>query len=708
MSTGTRDSDVGRQLPIVALGYDCFISHSHHDARTYALELRQRLEANGVTTCLDDFEFHVGDALEHAMLNRVKSSSYVIYLDSPAARKSPWICLELNAALDAGRAIARIRFPAAAALDSWELLGPLRRSLQDRLFFDEDVDPQTSGPSDRAVAKLVARHRHRRVRRRFLQLVGVASVLVAAWVLVTLTSASAHRQVTTSEREFQDPAVPLLAAREKADRLLRSRWTYLYELFAEREYWYLRSMVTDTRLKLRSLTIKPPGSGASVCKDAPHPSDIPATAVCVAEWPSPSVRAYSNQANNGRPELWIWSARNGTYALGQRDPFDKAIVGPEYFLSASSGGLTTYDWKGTTGNQKLREQAVHIVDMRFAADGQIAWTLTDRPTTSAMTLAAVDPATGARLAERVIEPGSLGPAGAKGTDIVEAANTIAVCRGTCMAFDYDLPRPVRYDTASTRRQPITSIVQAAEGTIAYSTSDQSLAACRPDGKCQEVPSEFQAAIEPLRVVGLGSPGRDEYPETVYVQQGQSVVACPVMAQVPECSVVYTPAQAMPDPHGHPLMILADVSGLKVSEPGGKYPIPVRGGPRPSLPAAIRAVTRTGWYINGAGTTVRLAACSRPHDLHSSQFVPSLDDTSKLTAAALSPSGCRAALAFDSSRGPVVYLEVEPWVPWAPSRWYGLRTLAPVQALSVSDDGILSVIEHFGSTVTRRTIDPLLP
>src|SRR5215218_8294614 len=77
MSTGNHDDDVGRRLPIVALGYDCFISHSHNDARTYALELRQKLEAAGVTTCLDDFEFQVGDALEPAMLNRVRSSSYV-------------------------------------------------------------------------------------------------------------------------------------------------------------------------------------------------------------------------------------------------------------------------------------------------------------------------------------------------------------------------------------------------------------------------------------------------------------------------------------------------------------------------------------------------------------------------------------------------------------------------------------------------------
>ena len=75
-----------------------FISHSSSDKR-FALRLALDLKVRGIDVWIDTWEIRVGDSLTNKIQDGIHSSSFLLAVLSPESTKSPWVRVELQAAL---------------------------------------------------------------------------------------------------------------------------------------------------------------------------------------------------------------------------------------------------------------------------------------------------------------------------------------------------------------------------------------------------------------------------------------------------------------------------------------------------------------------------------------------------------------------------------------------------------------------------------
>jgi len=75
-----------------------FISYSHKD-RPFARQLQKYLEAEGITVCIDDKDFNVGESIPEKIGNAINTSDFVIPILSATSVKSSWVLIELKLAI---------------------------------------------------------------------------------------------------------------------------------------------------------------------------------------------------------------------------------------------------------------------------------------------------------------------------------------------------------------------------------------------------------------------------------------------------------------------------------------------------------------------------------------------------------------------------------------------------------------------------------
>lgn len=104
-----------RLAGVMCFGYDAFISHAHEGGRDYAFALWTALEDVGLTVCLDQRDFEVGDPLGPKMKGTVKASRALVLLDTIQARNSEYVAEEIRTAIRKRRRIVTIHSVGAAS-----------------------------------------------------------------------------------------------------------------------------------------------------------------------------------------------------------------------------------------------------------------------------------------------------------------------------------------------------------------------------------------------------------------------------------------------------------------------------------------------------------------------------------------------------------------------------------------------------------------
>ena len=77
-------------------GFDVFISYGRSDADGYAELLETKLEALGFATFRSKREIDAGEWLNDSLKNAIRRSRHFVLLDTPAARRSPWVASEVE------------------------------------------------------------------------------------------------------------------------------------------------------------------------------------------------------------------------------------------------------------------------------------------------------------------------------------------------------------------------------------------------------------------------------------------------------------------------------------------------------------------------------------------------------------------------------------------------------------------------------------
>ena len=93
-------------------GFDFFISYGRRDGTAYARELHRLLELRGFLTFIDRREVHPGGVLDQSITAGLERSRRFVYIDTPAARASPFVRREIELALQTpGKRIIQLRDP---------------------------------------------------------------------------------------------------------------------------------------------------------------------------------------------------------------------------------------------------------------------------------------------------------------------------------------------------------------------------------------------------------------------------------------------------------------------------------------------------------------------------------------------------------------------------------------------------------------------
>ena len=214
-------------------GYDVFISYSRKDAAEYAEFLEQRLEATGYATFRDDHEIAPGDPLNSVIRRAVRRSRLFILVDTPNARKSPWVMNEARVRIQSRKkSITRIRFrgldeiPWVSDSDS-----TFSQSLEGFVWLEEPSEALASGRPSRRVLEVIPTI-HRSLRLRTLMRLVLSFVILCLLSLLVLSvneTLQAKRDATVAQsRQLASQAVSGLwqNPRQSAKTALRAWDTY--------------------------------------------------------------------------------------------------------------------------------------------------------------------------------------------------------------------------------------------------------------------------------------------------------------------------------------------------------------------------------------------------------------------------------------------------------------------------------------------------
>lgn len=193
------------QLQGRVFGYDYFISYSHRDAGTYAVELNRQLALRGFRCFLDRRRLPPGEPLDSGIRRGIRNARALLLVASPAALESGYVQRELTECLrrgvriipiDVGNTIERIQpdHPALAALKEVVRIG-------------ESLDHLDRGPAPEVLDGLQQAHQFRREssrRSRFLAAVAAVLLVLLVTALMLAFLSEARRRAANRERNGAD------------------------------------------------------------------------------------------------------------------------------------------------------------------------------------------------------------------------------------------------------------------------------------------------------------------------------------------------------------------------------------------------------------------------------------------------------------------------------------------------------------------------
>jgi TIR domain len=188
-------------------GYDIFISYARADAHAYADSLQTKLEALGFATFLDKHEIDAGDKLDETLSRAIRRSRQFILLDTPTARKSPWVAGEIETFLRSKRPrltrIIRKLEQQELSLGDWSNT-EIGKRLEGYVWAEDTAKAFASGrPGDQVIEQI--HNNFRTVRFRNLMRFSIAMVIAGLsalliWSLIqTMAARKAARIATARE-----------------------------------------------------------------------------------------------------------------------------------------------------------------------------------------------------------------------------------------------------------------------------------------------------------------------------------------------------------------------------------------------------------------------------------------------------------------------------------------------------------------------------
>ena len=164
-----------------------------------------RLEAAGFATFRDKREMNAGDLIDRSLQRAIRRSRQLILLDTPGARKFPWVAEEIKLALQGRkRTIVRIKFDGESDQESWA--GSKDEGLAqalDRFVWLSDTSQSSSvgSPSDEVLEQI--KGNFRAIRLRYVMRIVVSTVIATllvllGWSVVQTIDARRQARIATS------------------------------------------------------------------------------------------------------------------------------------------------------------------------------------------------------------------------------------------------------------------------------------------------------------------------------------------------------------------------------------------------------------------------------------------------------------------------------------------------------------------------------
>ena len=687
-----------RQFTIASAGYDCFVSYSRRDAAAYARELWERLEARGLTVCLDHTDLDPGSPLTDSLRACVRRAPHFIFIDTPLARQSIFVTQEIEEAVDSGRGLVRICFdPPFDPAGVWRIGPHVLRALEKAINQPEGRDrlAPSKGPSAATVDAIVRRERRRLVRHRFWQLVAVVAAVIIAWGATTLLSWLAHGAADSAIEAFHDSTTPLETARTQANELLLSSRVPVYELFARSDYMFLRNLTT-TLFKAGGPAPADLLPNQGPCVIAPAPPGALPGATCRWEARALGLRVYERPLRLST-ELAVWSQADNRWLLTQPDV---AASGPQWPVVSQFGHVAiSRDFLAMAGTTDLRiarwrerledaveilaftETAAFIEDLHFSLDGRLLWVLAYQGAQRTRTLSLLDAATGHVLQATDLAGGDPGPCTPGAGVIATREHTLVVCWKSGRRSVFSTLTPPAYEVYSRGNSLVAAAALGPGGSMAFAGPDQRVVVCSTPATCGEPfdpPTDQPKGLIDGLTLAM-APGGTSWHLTV--SRGQQASRCTAARRSDDAPIGpwRCASSAIVADHGSP-------DEMQLSGFAGRQP----------------AAT------DGAGVTFR--SCGGERVIPPTQFSPPLTKGARTSVSTSAASSClgRAAVGVTGPDGSLVYVERRGWFPWSRSEWVGTRTFGPTRAVAFADDGKVELLEQWHDSLVRRILSPRAP
>jgi hypothetical protein len=656
-----------RPAVVLCCGYDGFISYSRRDAATYARALRARLEEAGLTIYLDTNDLDAGSPLLDTIRRRIRRAPYFIRLDTPEGLRSRYVRAELRYAVASDRQLIRVVFPLIA--DSpvvWQrLTHPFGRYLDERIWLDEpDLDPRAQEPSESVADQIRRVHITRRKRRRFLTWAAGVLLTLGLSAGVNLVASYAVTQANAAVNTFRDQSVSIARARAAADGLLRARWFPLFDLFAARQHWQLRNLMTATYLKRV-------GSVPDV-RNLDSCSNIGDRTQCIVHG------ARVRLAETGRYLQVIGSA--GAFDITESSEYESVLAGDEAIAYFKGRQLILL--RAVPGEpidfEKIAELplANAYLAMAFSDDGRYLLVVSQPNQLLGKMLSLIDAERGVALQslplsaatlDRGDSPGSSRSCAPGEQSVALAGNDVKVCADG-LPFGFEMFREAHANSYALNREsrnnPVIGAAFGPHGMIAYWVQTQKIYVCTP--ACQSVRAENAVSdiAGPSPIVSLEiAPNATGAPDLFARVQDGRRVRCP--GDGSRCELVDTRAQRV---------------RLAVAEGGSTVDLDASG---------------YGVVMSAGGAQVGAP--------YGELFV---QGGARATAAALTPSGSIAVIGLETDRGSLLAVGIRSLLRGM--TWYRLEAVGRVLAVTIDAQAQrMTTLEHWNAVIIVRSY-PLSP
>ena len=342
-------------------GFDVFISYGRSDADGYAELLETKLEALGFATFRDKREIDAGVWLNDSLKNAIRRSRHFVLLDTPAARRSPWVASEVETYLRFNRKrLTRILKQGVRDPGDWIVWenAEIGKRLEGFVWIEDTADAFALGhPSDDVVEQIRKGFRTVRLRNlmRFTTTAVIASLFgLLMWSVQQTREARRQARVATARelisasllKQDSDPELSMILAMYAVAATWPSGHTVLPE--AEQR---LHVALTSSRVRL---TVR-------------HSDSVNAVA-----W-SPDGRRLATGSADSLAKIWdAGDGRELSAMAGHTESVNSIAWSPDgRYLATAGFDNTVKVWKADTGTElmTLRGHKANVRSVAWSPDG---------------------------------------------------------------------------------------------------------------------------------------------------------------------------------------------------------------------------------------------------------------------------------------------------------------------------------------------------